>query len=204
MSDSLWPHWLQHARIPCPSSTPGACSNSCPSSWWCHPTISSSVIPFFSCPQSFPASGSFQMSQFFTSGDPSIGASSSASVLPMNIHDWFPLRFTDFYDGGGIGWGDHFLPQEIHQKIIWILRQVHKTTSERWHRTPGTRKAAHCLQKEVGQNIKRETKELGMETCPGREFWRRRSFQTPEDPLTVGYVGSFGISEGNITGRKNK
>ena len=73
VSDSLWPHGLQHARPPCPSPTPGACWNSCPSSQWCHPTISSSVIPFSSCPQSFPGSGSFPMSQFFTSGDQSNG-----------------------------------------------------------------------------------------------------------------------------------
>ena len=81
VSDSLWPHGLQHARPPCPSPTPGAYSNSCPSSRWCHPTISSSVIPFSSCLQSFPASGSFTISQFFTSGGQSIGASASASVL---------------------------------------------------------------------------------------------------------------------------
>ena len=94
MSESLWPHGLQHARLPCPSPTPGACSNSCPLSRWCHPSISSSVIPFFSCLQSFPASGSFAMSQFFTSGGQSIGVSASASVLPMNIQDWFPLGWT--------------------------------------------------------------------------------------------------------------
>ena len=91
---TLWPHGLQHASLPCPSPTPGACSNSCPLSWWCHPTISSSVVPFSSCLQSFPASGSFPMSQFFTSGDQSIGVSASASVLPMNIQDWFPLGLT--------------------------------------------------------------------------------------------------------------
>ena len=94
MSDSLWPHGLQRARLPCPSPTPGAYSNSCPSSRWCHPTISSSVVLFSSCLQSFPASGSFQMSQSFASGGQSIGASASASVLPMNIQGWFPLRFT--------------------------------------------------------------------------------------------------------------
>ena len=94
VSDSLRSHGLQHARPPCPSPTPGACSNSCPSSRWCHPTISSSVVPFSSCPQSFPASGCFPMSQFFLSGDQSIGVSASASVLPMNIHDWFPLGWT--------------------------------------------------------------------------------------------------------------
>ena len=87
---------LQHTRLPCPSPIPKACSNSHPSSQWCHPTISSSVIPFSSCLQSFPASGSFLMSQFFASGGQSIGASASASVLPMNIQSWFPL--------GGTGW----------------------------------------------------------------------------------------------------
>ena len=93
MSNSLQPHGLQHAGIPCPSTT-GACTNSCLSSWWCHPTISSSVILFSSYLQSFLASGSFLMSQLFTSGDQSIGVSASASVLPMNIQDWFPLGLT--------------------------------------------------------------------------------------------------------------
>ena len=96
MSDSLWPHGSQHARLPCPSSTPRGCSNSCPSSRWCHPTISSSVLPFSSRLQSFLASGSFQMSQLFASGGQSIGVSASASVLPINIQDWFPL--------GGTSW----------------------------------------------------------------------------------------------------
>ena len=90
---SLRPHGLQHARLPCPSPTPGACSNSCLSSRWCHPAILSSVLPF-SCLQSFPASGSFQMSRFFPSGDQSIGVSASTSSLPMNIQDWFPLGWT--------------------------------------------------------------------------------------------------------------
>ena len=94
MSDSLWPCELQHARLPCPSPTPGACTNSCLSSWWCHPTISSSVVPFSSCIQSFPSSGSFPRSQFFTSGGQSIGVSALASVLPMNIQGWFPLGLT--------------------------------------------------------------------------------------------------------------
>ena len=94
MSDSLWPHGLQHARLPCPSPTLRAYSNSCPLSQWCHPTISSSIVPFSSCLQSFPASGYIQMSQFFPSGGQSIGASASASVLPINIQDWFHLGFT--------------------------------------------------------------------------------------------------------------
>ena len=94
VSDSLWPHGLQHTRLPCPSPTPSVFSNSCPSSRWCNPTISFSVISFVSRLQSFPASGSFPMSQFFASGGQSIGASASASVLPMNIQDWFPLGLT--------------------------------------------------------------------------------------------------------------
>ena len=93
LSNSLWPHGLQHARLPHPSSVPRACSNSCPSSRWCHSTISSSLVPF-SHLQSFPASGSFQMSQFFASGGQSIGVSASTSVLPMNIQDWYHLGWT--------------------------------------------------------------------------------------------------------------
>ena len=92
---SLQPHGLQHARPLCPSPSPRACSNSCPSHQWCHPTISSSVIPFSSCLQYFWASGSFPMSRLFTSGGQSIGASVSASVLPMNIQGWFPLGLTN-------------------------------------------------------------------------------------------------------------
>ena len=92
VSSSLWSHGLQHARLPCPSPTPGAYSNSCPLSQWCHPTFSSSAVPFSSCLQCFPASGSFPMSQFFPTGGPSIGA--SVSVLPMNIQDWSPLGWT--------------------------------------------------------------------------------------------------------------
>ena len=89
-------HGLQHTRLPCPSPTPRAHSNSCPLSRWCGPIISSSVVPFSSCLQSFPASGSFPRSQFFTSGGQSIGVSASTSVLPMNIQDWFPLGYTDW------------------------------------------------------------------------------------------------------------
>ena len=96
MSNSLWPHEPQNARLPCPSPTPRVYPDSYPLSRWCHPTISSSVVLFSSCPQSFPASGSFQMSQAFTSGGQSIGVSASTSVLPMNTQDWSPL--------GWIGW----------------------------------------------------------------------------------------------------
>ena len=94
VSDSLWSHGLQHTRPPCTSPTPRVYSNSCPLSWWFHPTISSSVIPFSSRLQSFPASGSVQMSQFFASGGHSVGVSALTSVLPMNIQDWFPLGWT--------------------------------------------------------------------------------------------------------------
>ena len=95
MSDSLWPHGLQHARPPCPSLSSRACSNSCPLNHWCHPTISSSVVPF-SRRQSFPPSGSFQMSQYFTPGGWSMGASASPSVLPMNIQGWVTLGLTSW------------------------------------------------------------------------------------------------------------
>ena len=94
LSDSWWPHGLQHARPPCPTAIPGVYSNWSPLSRWCHPTISSSVLPFSFFLQSFPTSGSFQMSQLFTSGSQSIGVSASTSVLPMNIQDWFPLEWT--------------------------------------------------------------------------------------------------------------
>ena len=94
LSDSLRLHGVQHTRLPCPSLTPIACSNSYPSSQWCHPTISSSVIPFSSCLKSFSASGSFLMSQFLASGGQNTGASASASVVPMNMQDWFPLGLT--------------------------------------------------------------------------------------------------------------
>ena len=94
MSDSLQPHELQHSTLPCPSLSPGVCSDFCLWSQWCHPTVSSSVIPFSSCPQSFPASGSLQMSQLFASGGQSTGVSASASVIPMNTQDWSPLEWT--------------------------------------------------------------------------------------------------------------
>ena len=96
VSDSLQPHESQHAKPPCPSPTPGVHSNSCPLSWWCHPAISSSVVPFSSCPQSLPASESFPMSQLFAWGGQSIGVSASSSVLPMKTQDWSPLGWTSW------------------------------------------------------------------------------------------------------------
>ena len=120
MSDSLRPHGMQHARLPCPSPTPKTCSNLCPLSRWCHPTISSSVIPFFSCPQSFPASGSFQRSQFFASGGWRTGVSTSASVLPTNIQDWFPLRWTGWISLQSKGLSRVFSNTTVqkHQKYV--------------------------------------------------------------------------------------
>ena len=118
VSNSLWPHRLQHARPPCPSPTPGACSNSCPLSQWCHPTILSSAIPFSSCLQSFPASGSFQTSQFFASGGQSIGLSASGSVLPMKDPK-----------------------QSIVEKIQWNLDQEYLSTM------PGCFSPFHCIGK---------------------------------------------------------
>ena len=112
---TLQPHGLQHAGPPCPSPTPGVYPNSCPLSRWCHPAISSSVIPFSSCPQSLPASGSFQMSQLFASGGQSIGVSASTSVLSMNIQDWSPL--------GWIGW--------ISLQSKWLLRVFSNTTVQK-------------------------------------------------------------------------
>ena len=107
ISDSLRPHGLQHARPPCTSSTPRVHANSCPLSQWYHPTISSSVVPFF-CPQSFPASGYFPMSQFFTSGGQSIEVSASTSVLPMNTQDWSPLGWTGWISSQSKGFSRGF------------------------------------------------------------------------------------------------
>ena len=119
VSDSLWPHELQHARLPCPSSTPRAYSNSCSLSQWCHPTISSSVIPFSLCLQSFPASGSFPMSQFFASGGQRIGLSASSSILPMNIQDWFPLGQTGLISLQSKGFSRGFFNTMVQKQQIF-------------------------------------------------------------------------------------
>ena len=113
MSYSLWPHVLPHARLSCPLPTLGTYSNSCPLTWWCHQTISSSVIPFSSSLQSFTASGSVLMSHFFASGGHSIGTSASASVLPMNIQDWFPLGLT-----GLISWESKGLSRVFYNTTV--------------------------------------------------------------------------------------
>ena len=116
MSDSLRPYELQHSRPPCPSPTPGVHPNPCPLCWWCHPTISSSVVPFSSCPQSFPASGSFQMSQLSTSGGQSIGVSASTPVPPMNTQEW-SLGWT-----GWISLQSKGLSRVFSNTTVWINR----------------------------------------------------------------------------------
>ena len=129
LSNSLWPHESQHARPPCPSPTPRAYSNLCPLSQWCYPTISSSVIPFSSCLQSFPASGSFPMSQFFTSGGQSIWVSASASDLSMNIQDWFPLGWTGWISLQSKGLSRVFMGKGTSLECrVW----VHSVVEECW------------------------------------------------------------------------
>ena len=117
VSDSLWPHGLQHARLPCPLLSPRVCSNSCPLNQWCHITFLSFIIPFSSCLQSFPALRSFPMSQLFSSGGQSIGTSASASVLPMNIQSWFPLGLT-----GWISLQSKGLSRVFSSTILWKHR----------------------------------------------------------------------------------
>ena len=125
---TLQSHGLRHVRLPCPSPSPGACSNSCPLNQWCHPTISFSVTPFSSCPQSFPASGSFPMSQFFVSGGQSIGASSSASVLPMNKQDWFPLRLTGLISLQSKGLSRVFSNTTVQKRQFLLLSLLYGST----------------------------------------------------------------------------
>ena len=127
VSDSLRPHELQHARPPCPSPTPRVDSNSCPLSWWCHLTISPSVVPFSSRLQSFPASGSFQVSPFFPSGGQSIGVSALSSVLPRNIQDWFPLGWTGWISLQSKGLSRVFSNTTVqrHQFLYFIYASVY-------------------------------------------------------------------------------
>ena len=138
MSDSLRPREPQHARPPCPSPTPGVHPNPCPLSRWCHPTISSSVVPFSSHLQSFPASGSFLMSQLFTTGGQSIGAAASASVLPMNIQDWLPLGWTYLITLQSKGFSRVFSNTTVQkhqffsaQPSLWSNSHIH-TLQEPW------------------------------------------------------------------------
>ena len=133
MSNSLWLHQLQHARLPCPSLSPIVCSNSCPLSQWCPPTISSSVAPFSSCPQSFPASGCSPLSWLFASGGQSIGASAAASVLPMNIQGWFPLGLTHLISLQSMGLSRVFFSTTIRkyqffgtQPSLWSNSDIHE------------------------------------------------------------------------------
>ena len=121
-SDFLQPHGLQHARPPCPSPTPGVHPNSCPLSRWCHPAISSSVAPFSSCLQSFPASGSLQMSQFFASGGQSSGVPASASVLPVNIQDWFPSGLTGWVSLQSKGLSRVFCSITIQKHQFFVIQ----------------------------------------------------------------------------------
>ena len=120
VSKSLQPHGPQHARLPCPSPTPRVYPNSCPSSQWCHPTTTSSVVPF--CPQSFPASGSFQMSQFFISSGQSIGVSASTSGPPMNTQDWFPLGWTGWTTLQSKGLSRVFSNTTVQKHKFYILQ----------------------------------------------------------------------------------
>ena len=132
VSDSLWTHESQHARPPCPSPTPGVYPNSCLSSQWCHPAISSSVVPFSSCPQSLPASKSFPMGQLFASGGQSIGVSTSASVLPMNTQDWSPLRWTGWISLQCKGFSRVF-SNTIFQKHQFFRAQLSSQSSSHIH-----------------------------------------------------------------------
>ena len=128
VSDFLWPHGLQHTRFPCLSPAPRACSNSCPLSRWYHPTISSSVIPFSSCLQSFRASGAFQMSQFFKSGGQSVGVSASASVLPMSTQDWSPLRWIGWISLQSKGLWRVFSTQQFKSTNFSVLSFLYSPT----------------------------------------------------------------------------
>ena len=144
--------FMQHSRLSCPSPAPEACSNSCPLSQWCHPTISSSVIPFSSCLQSFPASGSFPMSQFFTSDGQSIGASASASVFSMNIQDWFPLGLTGLISLQSKGLSRVFFNTAVqkHQRFgaqlhdYWVLSQLFHSPLSLSSRGSGLNKWKHA------------------------------------------------------------
>ena len=128
VSDSLWPRESKHTRPPCPSPTPGVYPNSRPSSQWCHPAISSSVVPIYSCPQSLPASGSFPISQLFASGGQTIGVSASASVLPMNNHGWSPLGWTGWISFQSKGLSRVFSNTTVQSINFLALSFLHSPT----------------------------------------------------------------------------
>ena len=167
MSDSLWPHGMQHTGLPCPSLSPRICLNSCPLSCWCHPTISSSVSPFSSCPQPFPASGSFSISWLFTSGGQSMGASASAAFLPVNIQGWFLLVLTGLISLQSKGLSRVFsnttAPKHQFfsaQPSLWSISHIHVWAShfnslleEGIKQALGTfRKSLHCTNAETPPN----------------------------------------------------
>ena len=156
MSDSLWPHVPQHARPPCPSPTPRVPQNPCPLSWWCHPTISSSVVPFSSCPQSFPAPGSFQMSQLFSSGGQSTRGSASKSVLPMNTQDWSPLGRTGWISLHSKGLSRVFTNITVQkyqlfgsQPSLWSNSHIYTCLLEKHREGNGTPLQYFCLENPV-------------------------------------------------------
>ena len=132
MSDSSLPHESQHARPPCPLATLGVYSNSCPSSWWCHPAISSSVVPFSSCPQSFPASESFPMRQLLAWGGQSIGVSALASVLPMNTQDWSPLEWTGWISLESKGLSRVFSNTTVQKHQFFTAQHFSQSNSHIW------------------------------------------------------------------------
>ena len=135
VSDSLWPHEPQHARPPCPLPTPGIHPNSCPSIRWCHPTISSSVVPFSSCPQSFPASESFPVSPLFTAGGQIIGVSASMSVFPVNTQDWSPLGWTGWISLQSKGLSGVFSNTTV-QKHQFLCTQLSSQSNSHIHTWP--------------------------------------------------------------------
>ena len=153
MSDSLWPHELQHARPPCPSPIPGVYPNSCSLSQWCHPTFSSSVIPFSSCPQSFPASGSFQMHQLFTLGGQSIGVSASTSVLPVNTQDWSSLGWTGWISLQSKGLSRVFSNSSktsvLPCSAFFIVHHSHARVQPQWIQGNSKWGWSQCLRKEL-------------------------------------------------------
>ena len=132
VSSSLRPHELQHARPPCRSPTPGVHPNLCPLSWWCHPTISSSVVPFSSCPQSFPASGYFPMSQLFAWGGQSIGVSASTSVLPMSVQDWSPLGWTVWISLQSKGLSRVFSDTMVQKHLFFLCSPTLTSIHDYW------------------------------------------------------------------------